>query len=129
MKVLTAVNPVGWPGLGQRCVDGEIVWLPPRCGRAGCSCLQTFAGCVTHGLTPAARVKHLDTSRTEFQEMLRATVCSNCWPPASIPGLAETLITLAARFPVGVVVARGPRGGVSRVRRRMPAPDGPALDR
>lgn len=116
MKVLTAVNPVGWPGAGERCLDGEIVWIPPRCGRRGCSCLRAFAGCVTHGLVPAARVQELETSAGEMLEMLSATVCSNCWPPNSIPGLAETLRRLAARFPVGAVVVRGPRGGVYALR-------------
>ena len=123
MKVLTAVNPIGWPGVGERCLDGEIVWLPPRCGQPGCSCLRAFAGCVTHGLTPTARVQHLETTRSEFREMLRATVCTNCWPPASIPGLAQMLITLAARFPAGAVVARGPRGGVSQLRRGRSSDD------
>lgn len=111
MKVLTAVNPVGWPGVGERCLDGEIVWIPPRCGRPGCSCLRAFAGCVTHGLTPTARVQQLDTSPDQLLEMLAATVCRNCWPPASIPGLADMLRRLAARFPPGAVVARGARGG------------------
>lgn len=119
MKVLTAVNPVGWPGAGERCLDGEIVWLPPKCGRAGCSCLRAFAGCVTHGLTPAARVQHLDTTPRQLQQMLRTTVCANCWPPAAIPGLAQTLIALAARYPVGAIVARGPRGGVHQLHPRV----------
>lgn len=112
MRVLTAVNPAGWPGVGERCLDGEIVWIPPKCGRPGCSCLRAFAGCVTHGLVPTARVEELETSPGELLEMLTSTVCRNCWPPASIPGLAEMLRRLAARFPVGAVVARGPRGGV-----------------
>jgi hypothetical protein len=112
MKVLTAVNPVGWPGVGERCLEGEIVWIPPRCGRPRCSCLRAFAGCVTHGFTPTARVQELETSPRELLEMLSSTVCGNCWPPASIPALADMLRRLAARFPPGAVVARGPRGGV-----------------
>ena len=116
MKVLTAVNPVGWPGVGARCLDGEIVWIPPRCGRRGCSCVRAFAGCVTHGLTPTARVQQLDTSPGQLLEMLAGTVCTNCWPPASIPGLAAMLRRLAARFPVGAVLARGPRGGIHALR-------------
>jgi hypothetical protein len=47
--------------------------------------------------------------------MLRNTVCASCWPPASIPDLAKTLIELAARYPVGAIVARGPRGGVHQL--------------
>jgi hypothetical protein len=116
VKVLTAVNPIGWPAVGERCLDGEIVWIPPRCGRRGCSCVRAFAGCVTHGLTPTARVQQLDTSPDELFEMLAGTVCTNCWPPASIPGLAEMLRQLATRFPVGAVLARGPRGGVYALR-------------
>ncbi len=124
MKVLVAAPPPGWRGPRNDCLDGELVWMPPRCGDPNCSCLSTFAGCVTHGLTPTARVERLDTTPAQLTEMLRATVCRDCWPPSSIPRLARTLIALAERFPVDAVVARGPRGGTYRLRpQRWPEGD------
>jgi len=109
MKVLTAVNPEGWPGVGERAVEGEIVWLPPKCGRAGCSCLRAFAGCVTHGLVPTARVEELDTTPEELFELLAETVCKDCYQPWQIPALAQRMTALAERHRVGAVLARGPR--------------------
>ena len=97
------------------CADGELVCVTPLCGRAlpgkRCGCEYLFTGLSTHGHTSTAVVEDLrGVGREEVLATIRDALCDDCYPPVARPRAAESLLRLAAAFPVGTVVERSTEG-------------------
>jgi hypothetical protein len=124
MKVLTATSQTqGWRE-NDFCwtVEGELVFLHPiECGRGtfdnDCGCRRSMAGLVSHRATTTMKVterKDLnpDTYFTlvadglESQRYVTEELMANRRVKEWVHELADELITLAAGWPVGVVVER-----------------------
>jgi hypothetical protein len=114
------------------CVEGELVWIQAPCdyGRrdpdAGCGCARGFAGLNSQRATTTALVADLpQMGRDDFVVALRASLSDQGWPPKWAEGVADEMLDLASRWPVGTIIERrldqfGPRGNrsVSETRQR-----------
>ena len=114
MKVLTATartqgqraNDFNW------CIEGELVTLGQVCsadrgrpdGRCGCG--RSFAGLASHRGTTTAMVRDLDLSRSDYVEVLRASLADQGWDPSAADAEADWLLRLVDDIPVGTVLER-----------------------
>lgn len=90
------------------CIEGELVWVPPACGDPRCSCMDSFSGATSRGMTDRAEIVVLEgIGRPTVRKVLRAAICRHCVPDIVARGAeADRLLALAARFPVGTVLVR-----------------------
>lgn len=104
------------------CVEGELVWMLPECGRVtefgeACSCAIGFLGIASHQLTTTVMSRDLpELNRQRFIRLLQEfhePGCT-CFARVPLPVAAHRMLALAARQPTDTVLDRwsgwvGPR--------------------
>lgn len=114
MKVFTATGHTqgAYPGDYHFCVEGELVMPPPFiCDRdaadpdGGCGCGRGWAGLSTHRATTSAVVSVIDgIDLDDYAEAIASSLEYQGWDRDDAAETAERLATIAASYPVGVVV-------------------------
>ncbi len=119
MKVLVATSETQGqqPGDYDWCVDGELVWIGEVCDTdrrdpaGGCGCGRGFAGMASRRATTTAAVRELawvtrETFHTSLRESLDAQGWLKVYGADRVAKMADRLLALAARLPVGSIVQR-----------------------
>lgn len=95
------------------CVEGELVWITPSCGRGSspdrsyCSCSITFVGVASFGMTTTAVVTDLEAMTPErYEESLSDAVEGVRGLDGQVAETAADLARLAAALPTGTVLER-----------------------
>ncbi|MFF5986845.1 DUF7715 family protein [Prauserella flavalba] len=106
------------------CVDGELVWIAPICGKdwedpdGGCGCARGFAGLNSHRATTTAMVRTLALDRDDYVEAIRSSLDSQGYDTMLSPEIADALLELISDLPDGAVVEH--RAEYVQVRERAP---------
>lgn len=133
MKVFVATSRTQGTEPDDHCLalEGELVHLPVlECASPGsCGCLRAFAGVASHRATTTAEVAERELDRDAVLAAVTDSLVDGGWVDglAEDPALAREaellawevtadLLELAARLPVGTVLARrGPRVVIRRL--------------
>jgi len=123
MKVLvaTALSQGERAGDYNWCIEGELVWVQEPCASdrrdpdGPCGCGRGFAGMSSHRPTTTARIVEMHGfTRDDMVLALETSLGDGGWPVECATDVAEGMLDLASRWPVGTVIDRrldsfGPR--------------------
>lgn len=98
----------------NRCVEGELVWVPTPCDRyrAGdhsCGCGHAFGGVASEQLTTTAKIADVPgIDLKTYRRIIRARLVSYGGHPNRANEMIEDLLGCTSEWPEGSVVCRRP---------------------